>query len=502
MEIIKVRKKNHAYLHVEASPSVMNEITDFFTFFANNYKFDPRYKKKHWDGKIRLYNSRDKKLYIGLYRYLQEFANTEGRDYKLEVEGDAYYGYPDAESTDDFSWVFDLPLWSNGKVITPNEHQVRAVSHTLRKKNTLLLSPTASGKSLIIYLAIRFLLDKMPPDKKILVVVPTTALVKQMQSDFAEYSTHDESFNADDETHIIYAGKEKFDISGRVVITTWQSAYELPNSWFDRFGAIFGDEAHTFKAKSLVSIMSNLRDAAYRVGTTGTLDGTAVSKLVLEGLFGIVYKVITTKNLIEQGILSDLKINILLLKHPPESCVQMKKADYQKELDFLVSNEKRNNFISNLALDQDGNTLVLFQFVEKHGAVLYDLIKESAHERRKVFFVSGSTDVDDRERIRGIVEKEKNAIIIASFGTFSTGINIRNIHNIIFGSPSKSQVRVLQSIGRGLRKSDDGRTTKLYDIADDLHYHTHKNHTLRHAGERISIYSRERFKFKIYEVNL
>lgn len=502
MEIIKVRKKNHAYLHVEASPSVMNEITDFFTFFANNYKFDPRYKKKHWDGKIRLYNSRDKKLYIGLYRYLQEFANTEGRDYQLEVEGDTYYGYPNAENTDDFSWVFDLPLWSNGKAIKPNEHQVNAVDHALRKKNALLLSPTASGKSLIIYLCLRYLLQTISPDKKILIVVPTTSLVEQMRSDFIEYATHDESFNPEEETHIIYSGKEKHSIQSRLVITTWQSVYELHDSWFEQFHVIFGDEAHTFKAKSLTSVMTKLRDAEFRIGTTGTLDGTAVNKLVLEGLFGLTYKVISTKELIDKGILSDIKINVLLLKHPRQSCIDMKKADYQKEVDFLVSNQKRNNFISNLALDQDGNTLVLFQYVEKHGAVLYDIIKERAHERRKIFFVCGSTDVDDRERIRNIVEKEKNAIIIASFGTFSTGINIRNIHNIIFASPSKSQIRVLQSIGRGLRKSDDNRIMTLYDIADDLHYHTRKNFTLNHAGERISMYSKERFKFKIYEVNL
>ena len=112
---------------------------------------------------------------------------------------------------------------------------------------------------------------------------------------------------------------------------------------------------------------------------------------------------------------------------------------------------------------------------------------------RKLFYVSGETDVDTRESVREITEREKNAIIVASIGTFSTGINIRNLHNIIFASPSKSQIRVLQSIGRGLRKSDDGRVTELYDISDDLSWKTKKNYTLDHAAERIKIYSREKF---------
>ena len=116
--------------------------------------------------------------------------------------------------------------------------------------------------------------------------------------------------------------------------------------------------------------------------------------------------------------------------------------------------------------------------------------------------MSGEVDTNDREAIRQIVETQKNAIIVASLGTFSTGINIRNLHNIVFASPSKSQVKVLQSIGRGLRNSDDGSTTQLYDIADDLHWKSRKNYTLLHSAERVKIYARESFKHKIYEVEL
>jgi superfamily II DNA or RNA helicase len=130
------------------------------------------------------------------------------------------------------------------------------------------------------------------------------------------------------------------------------------------------------------------------------------------------------------------------------------------------------------------------------------MIKDKAHKSRKLFFVSGNTDAESREEVRRLTETESGAIIVASLGTFSTGINIRNLHNIIFASPSKSQIKILQSVGRVLRKSTDGQSAKIYDIADDLHWRRHKNYTLNHSAERIKIYAKERFKFKIHEVNI
>jgi superfamily II DNA or RNA helicase len=265
---------------------------------------------------------------------------------------------------------------------------------------------------------------------------------------------------------------------------------------------VIGDEAHNFKAKSLTAILEKCINAKYRIGTTGTLDGTQTHQLVLEGLFGPVHQVTTTKKLIDAQSLSELDINVLILKYNDELCRAMAKASYQQELDFIVQYEARNNFITNLALDQTGNTLVLFNYVDKHGKPLHSLLQKKIKKDRKLFYVSGETDVDTRESVREITEKEKDAIIVASLGTFSTGINIRNLHNIIFASPSKSQIRVLQSIGRGLRKSEDGRGTKLYDIADDLHWKNKKNYTLQHAAERIKIYAKEKFTYKLYDINI
>ena len=216
--------------------------------------------------------------------------------------------------------------------------------------------------------------------------------------------------------------------------------------------------------------------------------------------FGPVYKVTSTKALQDNETLAPLDIKILLLNYPEDVKKDFGKKTYQEEIDFIISYNKRNEFIRKLALRLDGNTLVLFSRVDDHGKILFDLINKHKEEKRKAFFVSGEVATADREAIRGIVEKQKNAIIVASLGTFSTGVNIRNLHNIIFASPSKSQIRVLQSIGRGLRKSD--RETKLFDIADDLHWKKRQNYTLLHSAERLKIYKKEQFKYKVIQVDL
>ena len=265
---------------------------------------------------------------------------------------------------------------------------------------------------------------------------------------------------------------------------------------------VVGDECHGFKSKSLMNIMNKATEAKYRYGTTGTLDGTQTHELVLQGLFGKTFKVTTTKKLQDSGTLAQLNINRLVLDYPSEARRECEQKSYQDEIEYIVTNEKRNRLIRNLAIDQKGNSLVLFNFVEKHGKPLFDLIQDKADESRKVFFVSGSVATSDREAIRGIVEKQKNAIIVASLGTFSTGINIRNLHNIIFASPSKSQIRVLQSIGRGLRKSDNEEPTTLFDVIDNISTDNRKNFAWLHGEERLRIYHNQQFNHKTYKVPL
>lgn len=500
-EVIKVKKKNHVFLHIETDSGIQQELSEHFCFFVDGYKYIPSYRNKMWDGKIRLFNTRDKTLYTGLFKYLKEFADA--RDYDIIVEDNSFYGRPDTEEVFDIDGLLsEISLTAQGKVIEPRDYQRIAVNHALENKQSLLLSPTASGKSLIIYLAMREFLASNEGD--VLLIVPTTSLVEQMYSDFADYSSTDD-WNVEQECYRIYGGKEKYNIKQRVVISTWQSIYKERIEFFEGYGMVIGDEAHNFKAKSLTSILEKCHNAKYRIGTTGTLDGAHINQLVLEGLFGPVFKVTTTKKLMDESALADLDISVLLLKYEDEYCREVSKFKYQQELDFIVTYQPRNNFITNLALDQEGNTLILFNYVDKHGKPLFEMLKdklEKLNTKKKVYYVSGETDVDTREKIRALTEESDGAIIVASVGTFSTGINIRRLHNIIFASPSKSQVRVLQSIGRGLRKSDDGLSTKVFDIADDLHWKSTKNYTLQHAAKRIQIYTQEQFVYKIFEIKI
>lgn len=480
-EIVKIEKLNDVYIKVHCDPGIMMEMSEFFTFSVPGARFMPAVRNKVWDGKIRLLNIMTGLIYVGLTKYVEEFCNS--RQYKIEYLSDF--------SCEEFSIKEAKDFIEKLKpAMQPRDYQLDAFVHAVRERRALLLSPTASGKSFIIYLLTRYYA------KRTLIIVPTTSLVSQLASDFADYG-----FRSDDFVHRIYSGQDKF-TDKPITVSTWQSIYKMPREFFSSFQVVIGDEAHLFKAKSLTSIMDKLVDCRYRFGFTGTLDGTNTHKLVLEGIFGPVRKVITTKELIDKKHLAEFMIKGIVLSYPDEVRKMMSRAnDYQSEMDYIVRLEARNKFIKNLALSLEGNTLLLFQFVEKHGKVLYDAINKECKDR-KVFFVSGSVDGDEREEIRKIVETETNAIIVASFGTFSTGVNIKNLHNIIFGSPSKSRIRNLQSIGRGLRKSDSKTAATLYDIADDMSWKSRKNYTLLHFMERIKTYNEEKFKYKIYKVNL
>ena len=497
---LTVQTKDAAFIYVDCEDKgIIQELAEYFTFFVPGYKFMPQFRNKLWDGKLRLLNLRDQSMYSGLYKHVCAFCAE--RNIQVEILPHDIFksegNLPGAHQEVDMSFIdeFALPF-------PPRDYQLAAVKHGLENKRALMVSPTASGKSYIIYLMMRYYLDSNYDHiaDKVLLIVPTTSLVKQMVGDFAKYSENDSMFDAENMCHEIMAGKDKGHETKKIYVSTWQSIYKMQKGYFQKFGMVIGDEAHGFKAKSLTSILTKCSNANYRYGLTGTLDGTQTHKLVLEGLFGPHKNITTSKELIDRGDLANISIDILLLKHKEEHCKEVSKMNYQDEVDWIVTSSRRNNFIKNLAIDLKGNTLVLFQYVEKHGEPLFRLINEASDDTRKVFYVSGKTPADTREEIRGITETESNAILVCSYGTFSTGINIVNLHNIIFASPSKSQIRVLQSIGRGLRKST--LDTTIYDIADDLHWKSNKNYTLNHSAERVKIYSKERFKFKIHEVKL
>jgi len=492
METLIVNKVNEVHMTVDCDGGSCWELQDYFTFTVPGMQFMPAVRNKFWDGKIRLFNPQNKKIYAGLLPHVEKFA--EERGYNLIVDpvfADDEFSLAEAKQ---FTKNLNLPF-------EVRDYQLDAFAHAIKKRRSLMLSPTASGKSLIIYLITAYLMTRMYNTNgtgRTLIIVPTVSLVQQMAGDFKSYGYNNN-------IHCITAGVDK-ETTEDVVISTWQSIHKMPKKWFEQFDLVIGDEAHLFKSKSLTGIMTKTVGTKYKYGFTGTLDGTQTHRLVLEGLFGAVEKVTTTKELIDKGTLSEFKIKCIELQYP-EDVKQLHKNDkYQDEVDFLVRNESRNRFLRNLALSLKGNTLLLYNFVEKHGKPLFaeieTAIKQGIEKDRKVFFVSGEVDGSAREEIRHIVEKEDDAIIVASYGTFSTGVNIKRLHNIIFSSPSKSRIRVLQSIGRGLRTGDNKDVATLFDIADNLKWRSKNNFTLDHFAERIKMYNEEKFDYKLYKVTL
>ena len=275
--MIVVERINEVYMKVSSDPGIEQELKEYFTFQVPGYKFMPSFKRGTWDGKLRLYNPRTKQIYAGLLQEIQKFA--EDREYNIQCSNEFMNTPFSLSETKQF-------LQSVNPTLQPRDYQIKAFTTAIRSNRRVLLSPTASGKSFIIYLIAKYY------SKKTLFVVPTTALVHQLASDFKSYGYADDC-------HLITSGKEK-NTDKKFIISTWQSIFKMPQEWFDQFEVVVCDEVHLAKAASLTKIMCNLVNCKYRFGFTGTLDGTQTNKLVIEGLFGPVSEVTTTSKLIEE----------------------------------------------------------------------------------------------------------------------------------------------------------------------------------------------------------
>lgn len=346
-----------------------------------------------------------------------------------------------------------------------------------------------SGKSLVAFtLAMKWLTRS---NKKILIIVPNLSLIHQLYDDFKDYSSKNAGIDIDRLVHKVYEGQEK-NTDKPIIISTWQSIYNEKKPYFKQFDSVIVDEVHLAEAKSIRGIMTKLSDCPRRIGLTGTLKDSKCHRIILTGLFGPDRQVIKTKKLMDRGELAELKIECLVMKHKNAPKIQK----YQDEMEYIVTHEGRNKFLVDLTCRCKGNTLVLCQYVEKHTIPLYEALSEK--HTGNVYLVYGDIDGEEREWIRKTVETEKNAIIVATSQTFSTGVNIKNLHNVVFASPSKSKIRILQSIGRGLRTTENKTSMKLYDIADS--FDSAKNYTMNHLEERIQIYAEQGFEYTIKEI--
>lgn len=489
-ENLYVYSYNETYVQVDCEPGLLAEISEYFTFEAKNARFHPKFKAKLWDGRIRLLNRVNNTIYKGLLPYIKDFCKDRG--YNIELE--------DGLELRDYDFDFQKLLSQVNPVYTPRDYQQAAVIHAITNSRCLLLSPTSSGKSFIIYLIARYYLAKQ---LRVLLVVPSTHLVEQMASDFDEYQPQ---FDVNNIIHKIYDGADRVS-DKQLTIATWQSIYNQPKKYFnENYDVIIVDEAHNYKGNEVRKVLESADRVKYRIGLTGTLDEVDIHKFTIEGLMGKSFEVTTTRELIDAGSASEISIKAVVLDYSDHIRKQNKGIEYKDEVEFVVKDTIRSEYICKLAKqlsERNTNTLILCDRIE-HCDTLYDNLLQKT---KNVYKITGSVDVKVREQVRKLAETQDGLIIIATYGTFSTGVNIKNLQNVIFAFAGKAYIRILQSIGRSLRLDGKHNKSTLYDIIDDFGYITKKgnktnNYLLKHGLERLSIYIRSKFNYKIIKIKI
>lgn len=484
-----IQKENETYIKVLCADSLARELFDYFSFFSANYKFSPQYRNKVWDGKIRLFKIRKKLIYKGLFNRLIEWIESNGYTYQTD--------YVQSNKKIELDIIKNLFETING-VYTPKEHHLASLHASLRYQNCMVISPTASGKSFFIYNLANFLSKTMTRG---LIIVPTINLVSQLKQDFIDYSVKNQ-WDVENNVHMIYGGQTK-NTNKKISISTWQSIYDLPKKYFAKFDWIIVDEAHHATSDSIKKIMEGSINARFRIGTTGTTDGTELNELILEGLFGPLVNVISTKELMNRGDIAQLQINCMVMNHniSPIMSRELIKSDNHKQLEYLALNEKRNKFIRKIVANERGNKLVLFQFVEKHGIPLYEAFKKE-YPDKEIYYISGITPLGEREEIRKRLSETNDAILVAGYQVYSTGMNVPSIQHVFSTMPGKSRIRILQTIGRALRLHNEKEKATAWDFADKIEYKGETTAAFKHFEKRLELYMKQQFTVKQYHISL
>lgn len=488
---IRIEKIDNISFRIFSDDDIAMELNQYFSEFAEGYKFHPLVKQRRWDGKLRFFNSSKRTIPIGLLSEIVEFASS--RKYRIELSKDAKECFLDEGYTkqDFIKEISSFPVSAYGEPIQWRDYQLLGIYESIKSKRKLFSSSTSSGKSSIQYGAIRLLQDRIPG--KILLIVPSTNLVEQMYNDFRDYSSEDEGWYVNDNCARLYA-EYTYDNTKQVLISTWQSLQTKEPEFFEQFGAVLCDEAHLAKAKVISKILTACINAEYRLAFTGTVPKDRANKLTLMGHFGPTKVLQTSKQAMDSGYVSKLNILGIVLKYSKETIKKVSKLKYQEEIDYICKSEERNQYICDLATNLKGNTLILTARVESHGKVLYNKLVEQSG--KKVFYIFGEVKTSEREEIRKMLESETGVIVVGNFQILSTGFSVRNLHNLVFAFPSKSFTRVIQSVGRALRKHESKDIATLIDIGDSFKY------CLNHFQERIKMYDSEQFELKLVDENL
>lgn len=474
---IKIKKLNHVYGRIYASsPSIILDINRFFTIAVPKFWFSPKYKAGLWNGRIE-FVKKNGKFALGLFHEIYKFI--KGCDYKIYISKD----FKNDIEINDFNEILDMWL-KDGWI--PRNHQSIGALLALQKRTGILEHATSSGKSLTMAMIIMYsLLKKL--NNKILVLVPNLSLISQLTNDFIEYGVPPDWIGN-------FTGMQK-DTEQPIIISTWQSMYKQPDL-IKIFDGIIVDETHGLKAEAVNSVAQNATNATLRIGCTGSLPSEKTEIYTMMGMLGSVLHRKTQRELIDDGQASDILIKIFYLSYIQEIKDKLKGLPYEVEKEFIETYKPRNHIISKICkkhIDKDHNMIILVNKLD-HGKDIYNYLQEK-NIPKEIFFVSGEMDPKERERIRSYTNENKGIIIVATSGVFSTGISIKRIHAIIFADGGKSEIRTIQSIGRGLRLHNEKRKFILYDIGDGLKY------SEKHLEERIKIYTKAEFDISTHEIN-
>jgi len=501
-DTIYVSPFNEAFIRVRGTEAVEMHLSDHLKFRSPTARWSKKVKMRLQTGDVYLYNRKDHLVLKGLYNRILLFARVNNYKIKSTLTDEATVPMERAES---YASKVLVNIKDKGAVHL-DKYQQDAVAKAIHYERLLLLSPTSSGKSAMMYAMVRWYLSYK---KRIVIIVPSTWLVDQMYQDFVQYAKDiDPKFDPEKTFHRLYSGQPR-KFSQPCLITTWQTLSLLETKFFNGFDVIIGDEAHGFNAKVLSLMMKTNVRSKVRIGMTGTIDDLKVHLYNLEGYFGPTYQVSTTKTLMDEGRVSQLSIEFICLNYKnfdqlleSKGYASKHRLEYTEEVDLIQNVQKRTDFIAQLGAKViKGTTLILFQNIA-HGKAIVESLKAMNLDDIDVHYIDGQVEVDGRQEIKSIVESSKRHVIVASYGVLRQGVSIPSIDAIIFAHPTKSKIRSLQSIGRGLRLKDGKSSCTLYDIVDIFSSAGRASYCSVHGRERASFYQAEQFDMNIRRLNL
>lgn len=490
--------ENNQFLRIDdATEMELEQLRISLTKRIESWRFNPLVKRGVWDGYVS-YIKDDKWIPAGLWRYVVQIC----KDYNIQVDikGIRRLIDPDMNAESFESWALDF---FKGAEITPRDYQIETAFNILKYRRCLAELATSAGKTLISFLTVAYMLEKQKAEK-ILFIVPNVSLVVQAHEDFHEYNYMNK---VDLRIQQIFAGK-KIKSNKNIIIGTYQSLVKKDKEYFSQFDAVIVDETHKAKSNSIKTILQKCTNAKYKYGLSGTIpkDGT-LDKLTLMSQTGPVISEVKASFLQNQGHIAKCVVKVIEMQYATDSqrhafqeLAQNKyenKDVFQLEQNFVINTPSRLDFISSVISRVPRNSLVLFHRIE-HGKRLYEKLRQDSNKR--VFYVDGGTDKDIREEYKKKMEAGEEVVIVASYGTFSTGISIKKIHNIFFTESFKSEVIIRQSIGRGLRQHESKDKVLIVDFVDDIRTEEWDNYLFKHGKARQKIYKQEKFDYNIKRV--